>query len=134
MLIRRFLHPRIDRYVLTEVIGPFLGGTVFFVFIFMMFQALRLADFFINRGVGGALLGKLSALMALSFLPMALPPAFLIAVLVAYGRLSSDSELVAMKASGMSLIRLAVPPILVAFVMMGVSLALNSEWVPSGRS
>jgi LPS export ABC transporter permease LptF len=132
MNLRRLLPSRIDRYLLTEVIGPFLGGTVFFVFIFMMFQALRLADFFINRGVGGAMLGKLSALMALSFLPMALPPAFLIAVLVAYGRLSADSELVAMKASGMSLLRLAMPPAIVSFGLMAVSLTLNSQWVPWG--
>ena len=48
--------------------GPFLGGTVFFIFVFMMAQALRLADFFINRGVGGAMLGKLSALDG-SFVP-----------------------------------------------------------------
>jgi lipopolysaccharide export system permease protein len=131
-LARRLLPSRIDRYLLGEVIGPFLGGTVFFIFVFMMFQALRLADFFINRGVGGAMLGKLSALMALSFLPMALPPAFLIAVLMAYGRLSADSELVAMKASGISLVRMAVPPLVISIAMMGVSLLLNSEWVPWG--
>jgi lipopolysaccharide export system permease protein len=130
--IRRLLPSRIDRYILGEVVGPFLGGTVFFIFIFMMFQALRLSELFINRGVGGAILGKLAALMALSFLPMALPPAFLIAVLVAYGRLSADSELVAMKASGISLARLAVPPLIVSFLLMGVSLVLNAEWVPWG--
>ena len=130
--LRRFLPTRIDRYVLGEVLGPLLGATIFIIFLFMMFQALRLADFFINRGIGGMMLGKLSALMALSFLPMALPPAFLIAVLMAYGRLSSDSELVAMKAGGIGLLRLAMPPLLVALVLMGVSGALNSEWVPWG--
>ena len=129
---RRWRPNRIDRYVLGEVLGPLLGGTVFFIFVFMMAQALRLADFFINRGVGGAMLGKLSALMALSFLPMALPPAFLIAVLVAYGRLSSDSELVAMKASGISLRRLALPPLVVSLGLVFLSLSLNAEWVPWG--
>jgi lipopolysaccharide export system permease protein len=131
-IYRRILPSRIDQYLLTEVIGPFMGATVFLLFVFMMFQALRLADFFINRGVGGMMLGKLSALMALSFLPMALPPAFLMAMLMAYGRLSSDSELVAMKASGMSLIRLALPPLFLSILMIGVSLVLNSEWVPWG--
>lgn len=131
-LLRRILPTRIDRYILTEVVGPFLGGTIFFTFVFMMAQALRLADFFINRGVGGAMLGKLSALLALSFLPMVLPMAFLISVLVAYGRLSSDSELVAMKASGISLLRLALPPLFVAIALMGFSVMLNSEWVPWG--
>jgi lipopolysaccharide export system permease protein len=130
--IRRFLPNRIDRYVFGEVLGPLLGAVVFIVFLFMMFQALRLADFFVNRGVGGAMLGKLSALMALSFLPMALPPAFLIAVLMAYGRLSSDSELVAMKASGISLPRLAMPPLLISLALVGISGVLSAEWVPWG--
>lgn len=130
--LKRFLPNRIDRYVLSEVVAPFLGGTVFFIFVFMMFQALRLADFFINRGVGGSILGKLALLMSISFLPMALPPAFLIAVLVAYGRLSADSELVAMKASGISLLRLSVPPLVVSVMLMFVSFVLNAQWVPWG--
>ena len=58
--------------------------------------------------------------------------AFLISVLIAYGRLSADSELVAMKASGISLMRLAMPPLLVSIVLMGLSGLLNSEWVPWG--
>ena len=65
MHIRQLLPSRLDRYVLTEVAAPFLGGTLFFIFLFMMFQALRLADFFIVHGVGGGILAKLTGLMAL---------------------------------------------------------------------
>src|SRR4051794_4150936 len=103
--LRRFLPGRIDRYVLTEVMGPFLGGNIFFVFILLMFQALRLADFFIVHGIPAATLGQMTLLMSLSFIPTTLPAAFLIAVLVGFGRLSADSELVAMKANGLSILR-----------------------------
>src|SRR4051794_26457396 len=132
MPIRRFV-TRIDLYVLSEVIGPFLGGVVFFSFIFLMFQALRLADFFINHGVGGLLLAKMTLLLALSFLPVALPIAFLIGVLVAFGRLSSDSELVAMKAHGISVSRLSYPIIALSLVVVGLSLGLNLSWCPAGE-
>ena len=99
--ILNFLKPKkIDLYVVTEVIGPFFGWLVFFIFIFLMFQALRLAEFFIVHGVSAWTLGKMTMLLSLSFLPVALPVSFLIAVLTAFGRLSSDSELVAMKANG----------------------------------
>ena len=82
---------------------------IFFIFIFLMFQALRLAEFFILHGASGMQLGKMTALMIITFTPISLPVAFLISVLVGFGRLSSDSELVAMKANGFSLVRLAVP-------------------------
>jgi lipopolysaccharide export system permease protein len=121
---------RVDIYILGEVLGPFMGGVVFFVFIFLMFQALRLAEFFILHGASGMQLGKMTALMILTFTPIALPVAFLIAVLVGFGRLSSDSELVAMKANGFSLLRLAVPVAALSTVVVALSLLLNLEWVP----
>ncbi len=125
---------KLDWYVLSEVLGPFLGGVVFFSFIFLMFQILRLADFFIIHGVSGAILLKLTSLLVLSFLPTALPVAFLIGVLVGFGRLSADSELVAMKANGISVHRLAAPVLGLAGVVVVISLFLNMEWVPWGDS
>jgi lipopolysaccharide export system permease protein len=123
---------RIDRYVLLEVLGPFLGGVFFFSFVFLMFQALRLSDFFIIHGVSLLVLLELASLMILSFLPIALPIAFLIGVLVGFGRLSSDSELVAMKANGISVLRLSAPVLALALLVSLLSLGLNMEWVPAG--
>src|SRR5438132_1127911 len=129
----RHLKPlKIDLYVLTEVLGPFLGGVIFFSFIFLMFQALRLADFFIIHGVPAMILGKMAALMVLSFMPISLPIAFLIGILVGFGRLSADSELVAMKANGIRVYRLATPTLILASVVVVLSLGLNLTWVPWG--
>lgn len=126
-----FPRPRsLDFYILGEVVGPFLGGMVFFTFIFLMFQALRLAEIFIVHGVSGVILLKMSALLALQFLPAALPVAFLISVLMAFGRLSSDSELVAMKASGLGIWRLSAPVLLLSFAVGAFSLMLSTNWVP----
>jgi lipopolysaccharide export system permease protein len=127
----RYFRPlTLDFYILTEFFTPFLGAIMFFLFIFLMFQALRLAEFFIIHGVGGLLLGKLTGLMIMSFLPLALPVSFLIAVLVGFGRLSADSELVAMKATGFSLRRMAVPIFAISVIVATVSLCMNLEWVP----
>jgi lipopolysaccharide export system permease protein len=123
---------KLDFYLLGEVIGPFLGGIAFICFVFLMFQALRLADFFIIHGASGGLLLKMTALLVLSVLPIALPVAFLLAVLVAFGRLSADSELVALKANGISVGRLAVPVAALGMVVVALSLGLNMEWVPWG--
>lgn len=127
----QFLTPRrIDYYILSEVIGPFMGGILFFCFVFLMFQALRLADFFIIHGISGLLLLKMIGLLVLSFMPTALPIAFLIGILIAFGRLSNDSELVAMKANGISLYRITLPVVVLSITVSVISLALNMEWVP----
>jgi lipopolysaccharide export system permease protein len=127
---RYFRLLRLDRYIFGEVLGPFIGGTLFFLFIFLMFQVLRLADFFIVHGVSILILAKLTGLLMISFLPVALPVAFLISVLMAFGRLSSDSELIAMKATGFSMLRLAVPVIGLAVIVVLLSAGLNLSWVP----
>jgi lipopolysaccharide export system permease protein len=73
-------------------------------------------------------------LLSVSFLPTALPIAFLIGVLIGFGRLSSDSELVALKASGISIGRMAKPVLAFSTVIAIFSLVLNLEWVPvSGK-
>lgn len=123
---------KIDRYLLTEIAGPFIGGVVFFLFVFLMFQVIRLAEIFILHGVSAAILLKITGYMTLSFLPMSLPVAFLIAVLVGFGRLSADSELVALKAGGLSLLRLTAPVGAVALLIVALSFMLNLEWVPKG--
>lgn len=130
----RLLLKKFDTYLATEIAGPFFGGIFFFAFVFLMFQALRLAEFFIVHGIAGRVLLKLVFLMVLSCLPMAVPVSFLIAVLVAFGRLSSDSELVAMKASGVSIHRIAVPVAALSLIAVAFSLALNMEWVPWGEN
>lgn len=126
----RFL--RLDLYILTEVLAPFVGGVLFFSFVILMFQMLRLAEFFIVHGISGDLLVRLTSLLMLSFMPMPLPIALLIAVLVAFGRLSADGELTAIRASGVSLLRLSFPVLGLAVVISAISFALAVEWVPWG--
>ena len=128
------IRPRkIDGYILSEIINPLFGGVIFFTFVFLMFQILRLAEFFIVHGVPGPVLIKMIFLLALSFLPTALPVAFLIAVLTTFGRLSSDSELIAMKSTGISLWRLSFPVTFLSLIVVVLSLALNLDWVPKGE-
>jgi lipopolysaccharide export system permease protein len=123
--IRKF-----DRYLLQETTQPFLGGIIFFISIFLMFQFLRLADFLIVQGVSITPVLKLMGALTLTFMPLGLPISFLMAVLSGFGRLSQDSELVALKASGVSLHRMSVPVWVLATVVVIFSLGLNLSWAP----
>lgn len=125
---------KIDQYVLVEFISPFIGGIVFFTFIFLMFQALRLAELLIIKGVTLTIIGKIVTYNVMQFLPFTIPVAFLMAVLVSFGRMSADSEIVAMKATGISLRRLTLPILFCSIVVASFSLFLNLDWVPLSNS
>jgi lipopolysaccharide export system permease protein len=122
---------RIDRYILEEIIGTYIGVCCFILFILLMFQTLRLAEFLIVHGAPAYLLARMAFFMAVSFLPTALPLSFLISVLIGFGRLSGDSELIALKASGVSVFRLSIPIFLFGLVVSIFSIILNVSWVPT---
>jgi lipopolysaccharide export system permease protein len=121
---------KIDFYVFREVLSPFLGGVFFFAFVFLLFQMLRLAEELIVNNAPFGLVMKLLWTLIVNFLPLGLPISFLVGVLFAFSRLSGDSELVAMKAGGMSLWRISVPVFLLAGIVSIGSLFLNLNWAP----
>ncbi len=121
---------KLDSYLFQEVLLLFGGTTLFILFILLMFQCLRLAEYFIVQKASGVLLLKMTAFMLISFLPITLPLAFLLAVLMTFGRLSAESELVAMKAGGVSFLRIVYPVGLLATGVTVISLFINLSWVP----
>jgi lipopolysaccharide export system permease protein len=121
---------RIDLYIFKEVLNPFLAGTVFFAFVFLLFQMLRLAEELIVNNAPFNLILKLLGILVINFLPLGLPIAFLMAVLFAFSRFSNDSEVVAMKASGMGLCRISAPVFALSFGVAAISLFLNLNWAP----
>jgi len=121
---------RFDSYLAVEVAGPFLGGVVFFTFILLMFQMLRLASAMIEHSAPILILLKIVGYLSVTFMPIVLPLAYLLSVLIAFGRLSADSELVAMKANGLSIFRITLPVMAVGLVVTAMSLGLNMDWSP----
>ncbi|MBI3544242.1 MAG: LptF/LptG family permease [Deltaproteobacteria bacterium] len=112
---------------------PFFGGFVFFMFVFLMFQVVRLADYFINHGVGLTLLAKMTVYLSAAFLPVVMPVSFLVATLVGFGRLSADSEIVALKASGISLLRMYLPVALLSIIVAACVFYLTYFFIPWGN-
>jgi lipopolysaccharide export system permease protein len=90
----------ISRSVLREIWPPFLLGFVAYTFVLLVRTIFLMTDFFVRRS---ASLREVSWLVLLSvpwIVVLTLPMAFLLGVLIGVGRLSSDSELVAMRACG----------------------------------
>jgi lipopolysaccharide export system permease protein len=107
---------RLDRYIFREILAPFVLGVAAFTFILLIARILKLVELVINRGVPVVDTIKLFSYLLPFFLEVTVPTAMLLAVLMALGRLSADSEIIALRASGISLPQIARP--VAAFVML----------------
>jgi len=123
--------PRLlDRYVLREIVPPFLIGLLLLVFALLMNQVLLLADLFIDKGVPLLQVLRLLALLVPSLLVFALPMAVLMGVLGGLARLSADSEIVALRSAGVGPARLARPMALFGLAGFLLTLPLALFWAP----
>ncbi len=126
--------PTLRRYFLHEVVVPFLLGIGVFTFILLIARMLKLVELVVNRSVPFLEIAKLFAYILPTFLEVTVPMALLLAVLLSFGRLSADSEIVALKTSGISLYQMVVPVMIFtgAVTLLAMLLALYAR--PWGNS
>ncbi|HEY7162713.1 MAG TPA: LptF/LptG family permease, partial [Acidobacteriota bacterium] len=123
----------LDRYIIKEIIPNVLIGLMIFTFVMLMNQILVLAEILITRHVEfiNIFLIIYYSLPALTFLTI--PMSLLLGILLGLGRLSTDSELTVMRASGISLYRIAVPILALSLICWGISAYLIHVAVPKGN-
>lgn len=121
---------RLDIYALTAVLSPFFAAVTFFLFLFLMFQILRLSDFVIVHHAPLRDVFHMAEYLTLALTPFILPVAFLAAVLTGFGGLSAENELIAIKSCGVSLSRLLVPIFALSIVVSLGTLYLAFEGAP----
>jgi len=124
----------INRYILREIFVPFALGLAVFTFILLIARILKLVEMIVNRGVPLLEVLKLFSYILPGFLEVTVPMALLLGVLVAFGRLSSDSEIIALKTSGISLYQLLHPVVWFAMIIYFVALGLSLYARPWGNS
>jgi len=121
--VTRILH----RYVFREVVVPFAFGLSVFTFILLIARLLKLIELVVTRGVPVVNILRLLSYILPAFLEVTVPMAMLLAILVAFGRLSADSEMIAMRSSGLSLYQL-VPPVAIFVMLATIATAGLSIW------
>jgi lipopolysaccharide export system permease protein len=122
--MRRILH----RYVFREIAVPFVFGLSIFTVVLLIARLLKLIELVVNRGVPLGNIVRVFAYIMPAFLEVTVPMAMLLAILVAFGRLSADSEMVAMRSSGLSLYQM-LPPIAVVVALSTLATAALSLYV-----
>lgn len=121
------------QYIFFEMLPSFLMGLLVFVSIILMFQILRLTDFALVHGVDLSTISTIVSYVVISMLPALLPMSLLFAILLTYGRLSQDSEIVAMKASGLHMATILTPALLLAIIISIFSAQMSFNVGPWGN-
>ena len=103
-------------------------GLLTFTFILLIARILKLVELIVTRGIPLTQVGRLLVLILPTFLELTLPMAFLLAILLGLGRLSSDQELLALKSSGVSPVQILLPLIFVAASVAIITFLLTT-WV-----
>src|SRR5216683_1101203 len=114
----------LDRYVALELWPPFTISVVVFTFFLVIDRVYQLTDLVIGKQVPVRLVLALLLYLLPPLLSLSLPIAVLMAVLIAGGRLSADFEVAALKASGVSPVRLFRP-----FLAAGIIASAFIAWL-----
>jgi len=115
---------RLDRYLLSEAVGPLALGLGVYTFILLIQFLFQSAGLIIRRGLGPEVVGQMLLYTLPNILVLTIPMSLLFGLLLAVGRLSADSELIALRASGVSLFSIARP-----LLLLGLLLTIGNTWL-----
>lgn len=110
-----------DVFIVKELFLLFAGTFFICLFVYLMAFLFQKVDSLIGKGLDLVTMGKFFYYSALTMIPMSLPLAILLASLIGFGNLGERFELTAIKAAGVSLIRVMIPLIVFMAMLAGIS-------------
>lgn len=122
---------RIDKYIFRQLLLTTIFVAVALTCIVWLTQSLRFIEMIMNRGLSAPLFAYFTLLLLPTFVSVILPVALFAAVLFTYNRLLGDSELVVLRAAGMSHFELAKPALVLAVLITLIGYGLTLYLIPA---
>ncbi len=120
----------LTRYILKEHISPFIFAFFIITFVLILETLPRLVDLVVGKSVSGFVVLELLWFNLAWMLALSVPMATLVATLGAFGRLTTDLEMLAIKVSGINLMRILLPVLVAAGVLTGLMIEFNDKVLP----
>ncbi|MEX2207544.1 MAG: LptF/LptG family permease [Myxococcota bacterium] len=121
------------RYILRETLLHTLLGLFAITLLLVVQNLLRFLEDLVAAGVGLGALAQLSALILPAYVTYAIPTALLFGILISFGRMSADGEVVAMRACGVSVPRLLPPAVALGALAAAISAYMLFDVQPRAR-
>jgi len=123
----------LTRYILKEMVSPTLLGFIFYTSIILMQRLFDMAGMIIRRSLSAGAVGKLLLFSLPHIIVLTVPMSLLFGIMIAVGRLSADSEIVAMRALGQSTRTIYRPVFLFSLAVFALNLYLINSVMPRGN-
>lgn len=124
----------LTRYILRELLPPTLLGFAFYTFIILMNRLFDFAEMIIKRSLPFRIVLELLALALPHIVVLTIPMALLVGILIAVGRLSADSEIIAMQSAGLSPGAIYRPVFYFSVVVFFINFVLMTWVLPAGNA
>lgn len=124
----------LDRYIASQLASPFLFGVAAFSSILVSVGALfDLIRKMTDAGLPLLIAFKVFFFQVPEFISLSFPMATLLSTLMVYSRLSTDSELIALRSAGISIYRLIAPAIVLSLFVSALTFGFNESIVPAAK-
>ena len=121
---------RLHKFVIKSFLGPFFMTFFICVFILLMQFLWKYIDDLVGKGLEWNIVAELLVYASFGLVPLAFPLATLLASIMTFGNLGENYELVAMKASGISLFRIMRPLLVVAAILTSTAFYFSNNILP----
>ncbi len=121
------------RHILRAHVGPFLFAFATLMFIFMLQFLMKYIDHLAGKGLGAWIIAQLIIYNLAWMVVLAVPMAVLVATLMAFGNMSANNEITAMKASGVSFFRMIAPVVVASALIAYLLIEFNNKVLPDAN-
>lgn len=120
----------LHKFIIKSFLGPFFMTFFICIFILLMQFLWKYIDDLVGKGLDWTIVSELLMYASFGLVPLAFPLAMLLASIMTFGNLGENYELVAMKASGISLFRIMRPLFVVALILTSIAFYFSNNILP----
>lgn len=124
---------KLDLYLIKSFIGPLLVTFIIAIFVLLMQFLWSYIDELAGKGLSISVILQLMFYASATFVPMSLPLAILLSSLMTYGNLGENYEIIAAKASGISLWKLMKPLAIVSILLACFTFYFSNTILPKAN-
>lgn len=124
---------KLYRYIIRNHITPLLFSCFILIFIFLLQFLMRFADRIVGKGIDTWIILKLVVFNLAWIVVLVVPMSVLIATLMAFGNMSQRNEIAIMKASGISVYKMMIAPLIMSSVIAYLLVQFNNNVYPDAN-
>ncbi|HEY6953297.1 MAG TPA: LptF/LptG family permease, partial [Bacteroidota bacterium] len=121
------------RHILRTHIAPFCFSVIVLVFIFLLQALIKFLDQLAGKGLSPFVIAEWFVLSLSYIIVLAIPMGVLVATLMAFGNLAATNEITAIRATGVSLYKMMVPPFVASVVLCVLLIQFNNDVLPDSN-